>query len=97
MTLKLDLPPKAMNVKAVIRAVEQVSHVQNVKPYDSDFNEMDAAFSWSGDHLPAPLYGIIGLIGSFTRNRDTKALLQASWNRLFSTIIGDISCVTSMI
>lgn len=75
---ELEVPLKAVNVKAGIRVVERVFHVQNVNAYDSRLKSwMHRFHGVATAYLPHYLGGR-RLLDHFRETLDPKVLLRAA-------------------
>ena len=75
---ELDVPLKAVNVKAGIRVVEQIFHVQNVNAYDSRLKTWMHRFHGVATAYLANYLGWRRLLDHFRGTVDPKVLLRAA-------------------
>ena len=75
---ELEVPLKAVNVKAGIRVVEQVFHVQNVNAYDSRLKTWMHRFHGVATAYLSHYLGWRRLLDHFRRTVDPKVLLRAA-------------------
>lgn len=75
---ELDVPLKAVNVKAGIRVVEQIFHVQNVNAYDSRLKTWMRRFHGVATAYLSNYLGWRRLLDHFRSTVDPKVLLRAA-------------------